>query len=540
MNETSSENQVSHLPKGWVLTTLSEVINFTNGFAFKSSDYKTAGVKIVRIGDIQNNSLNTSEMNCVGENLFENLDKKFRVEPNDLVIAMSGATTGKLGFNKTTEKLLLNQRVGKFEFFLVSSKYAFYYLSTKIQENLSISLGSAIPNLSTEQINNISFPLPPLAEQERIVLKIEELFTKLDAGVSELKQAQAQLKRYRQSILKSAVTGELTRDWRKANQTEPAEILLKLILKERREKWEADQLKKFAEAGKTPKNADWKKKYKEPASPSTENLPELPKGWTWASIDELASFEPNSITDGPFGSNLKTSHYTDSGERVIRLKNIGDGYFIDAKAYISLEHSNFLRKHQIKANDLAIATLGERLPRACIIPEFVGQAIVKADCIKFSSNLNAVLPKYVNFALNAENTRNRVTESVHGVGRPRLNLGEVREIALPLPPLAEQEKIVEEVERLLSVADAVEKTLAESLKQAERLRQSILQKAFTGKLVPQDKRDEPASILLERIKKEREAKKDAESKRRGETAKKPKIKVQKPKTKKAAQGNLPF
>ena len=135
----------------------------------------------------------------------------------------------------------------------------------------------------------------------------------------------------------------------------------------------------------------------------------------------------------------------------------------------------------------------------------MGPAIVKADCIRFKPAEDVALPAFLNCALNSEETRNRTTNIVHGVGRPRLNQQEIKGIALPLPPLAEQRRIVAEVERRLSVAQQAEETVEASLARAERLRQSILKQAFSGRLVPQDPGDEPASALLERIRAERKA-----------------------------------
>ena len=154
-----------------------------------------------------------------------------------------------------------------------------------------ISQATTVPSVRKSDVEQIIFPLPPLNEQARIVAKIEELFTKLDAGIDALKQIQKQIKRYRQAVLRDAVTGALTKAWREENQAElePADALLKRILTERRDHWEQEQLKKFAETDKPPKNDDWKKKYKEPAAPSTENLDELPDEWTWATIQQFAS-----------------------------------------------------------------------------------------------------------------------------------------------------------------------------------------------------------------------------------------------------------
>src|SRR5207253_8352294 len=132
----------------------------------------------------------------------------------------------------------------------------------------------------------------------------------------------------------------------------------------------AELLKRILEG----RRAQWrgKGKYKEPVPPDTSNLQDLPRGWTWATVDQLAAADANSITDGPFGSNLKTEHYQPSGPRVIRLQNIRDGQFADERAHIAPERFQALRKHAVFAGDLVIATLGDNPPRACVIPTSVG------------------------------------------------------------------------------------------------------------------------------------------------------------------------
>jgi type I restriction enzyme S subunit len=207
------------------------------------------------------------------------------------------------------------------------------------------------------------------------------------------------------------------------------------------------------------------------------------------------------------GSNLKTEHYRNEGRRVIRLQNIGDGEFKEEKAFISIEHSLKLSKHRAFPGDLVIATLGDNPPRSCVIPDFVGPAIVKADCIRYKVSSN-VISTFVNYTLNADPTRKRTTSKLHGVGRPRLNLTEIKSIEIPLPPFAEQEQIVSEVEQCLSIVSQLEAAVKANLKRAERLRQSILREAFAGRLVPQDPNDEPASILLDRIHRERNGQKN--------------------------------
>src|SRR5271167_4022418 len=109
---------------------------------------------------------------------------------------------------------------------------------------------------------------------------------------------------------------------------------------------------------------------------------QLPLGWAWATVQDLAAPEPRAITDGPFGSNLKTAHYTHAGPRVIRLQNIGDGVFLDEKAHISQEHFAALSSHAVRPDDVLVAGMGETLPRACLAPRSLGDAIVKADCFR--------------------------------------------------------------------------------------------------------------------------------------------------------------
>ncbi|MGH7575155.1 MAG: restriction endonuclease subunit S [Longimicrobiales bacterium] len=372
------------------------------------------------------------------------------------------------------------------------------------------SRGVGIHHLGASTLSDWDVKFPPLPEQHRIVEAIESYFTRLDDAVATLERVQRNLQRYRAAVLKAAVEGrlvpteaELARA--EGRDYEPASVLLERILAERRRRWEEAELAKMKARGKVPKDDRWKAKYKAPVAPDTDDLPELAEGWCWASIDQLADHQASALTDGPFGSNLKTSHYTRMGPRVIRLQNIGDGEFINAEAHISLEHYQKLLKHAVHAGDVVIASLGDILPRACVVPDWLGNAIVKADCIRFAVYPSGMLPTFAVCALNSSRARKVAKDVIHGVGRPRIGLTLLRSFPLPVPPLREQERIVSEVERLHSVEMA---TLASTRLQTLRLtslRQSILKWAFEGRLVDQDPTDEPASALLDRIKAERDA-----------------------------------
>ena len=222
-------------------------------------------------------------------------------------------------------------------------------------------------------------------------------------------------------------------------------------------------------------------------------MTELPKGWAQASVEELAT--TGGVTDGPFGSNLKTEHYTDAGPRVVRLQNIGDGVFRDERAHISDEHFRCLQKHSVQENDVLVASLGEVLPRACLAPASLGPAIVKADCIRVRP-AECVAPAYLAWALNAPQTRSHVSESIKGVGRPRINLRDLRALQLPVAPLSEQERIVTAIEEAFSKLDAGEAGLRTVRQLLKRMRDAVLNAAVTGRLVPQDPTDTPATKLL--------------------------------------------
>lgn len=199
----------------------------------------------------------------------------------------------------------------------------------------------------------------------------------------------------------------------------------------------------------------------------------LPPGWALVSLNDLQADEPRAITDGPFGSNLTSAHYTEQGPRVVRLQNIGDGRFVDAHAHISQEHFESLRAHEVLAGDLLVASLGEDPPRACLTPPTLGPAIVKADCIRVRL-ASSVEPLWVAYALQTPAVRSWASEKMYGVGRPRLGLKTIRALPIPLPPLEEQRRIVEILEDRLSRLDAASAMLRSCQTRVEAWRRSCI------------------------------------------------------------------
>lgn len=204
-------------------------------------------------------------------------------------------------------------------------------------------------------------------------------------------------------------------------------------------------------------------------------MSELPQGWVEVRVGDVAA----SLIDGPFGSNLKTEHYTAEGARVIRLQNIGDGRFVDTdKTFIAEDRYQLLRRHDAQPGDILIAALGAVLPRVCMVPPQLGAAIVKADCFRLRSN-SLVDAKYLMFALQSPQMRAAAAPQIAGVGRPRLNLGKVRNLPLALAPAAEQKRIVAAIDEAFSRIDAGEAGLQRVRRHLGFLRGAVL-KALTN------------------------------------------------------------
>jgi len=385
---------------------------------------------------------------------------------------------------------------------------------------ISLADGSNVPQINHKDIEPLSFPVAPLPEQHRIVAKIEELFTELDAGIESLKKAQAQLKQYRQSVLKAAVEGKLTEEWRAAHkdELEPASVLLERIQKERREKWEAEQLESFAAKGKTPKDDKWKGKYEESMTPDMESFPKLPDVWKWTSIgalfgtsyglsERLSKTEPDNELDVP----------------VLRIPNVTEFGTLDLSnlKYFPLEKPK-RDKLSVKKGDILFnwRNAPKWIGRSAVFDrdgEFVNASFLLKlrPCSVGYSNFISL---YLNYLRISGYFLTRIDNAVN---QANFNASKTRQIEVALPPLTEQVEIIKVVERCFSLADNLDDTIGMELERAQRLRQSILKQAFSGKLVPQDPNDEPASVLLERIKAEK-AVREAENKRARKSKAKPK------------------
>ena len=419
----------------------------------------------------------------------------------------------------STEWICLPRVVG------MTPRFAMHALQTpKVRRHLTScvsGVGGSLMRVRMDALWRTKIPLAPLPEQRRIVAKIESLFAKLDEGVAALKRAAANLKRYRTSVLKAAVEGRLTEQWRRENPPEQTgEELLRRILAERRKRWEEEQLAKFEAKGKKPPK-NWKAKYKEPATPDTSGLPELPKGWCWATVAMLIR-EP--LRNGKSAKASKDG----TGVRTLTLSAVTEGDFSEHNTKVTTADPKKVRDLWLAPEDILVerSNTPELVGLACMYRGPPAYAIfpdllIRVRCVR------RVAAAFVELCLQSPDARSYLRKQARGSAgsMPKISQNMLAELTLPVPPRSEQDEILKRLGSLVaSAADLMSGKVAAATRGVVTLRQSTLRRAFEGRLVPQDANDEPASDLLERLRAEKEAnesgRRSAEPKRqrRGQVA----------------------
>lgn len=424
----------------WINCNFEDILTLKNGFAFKSDKYSENGTPVIRISDINDAIVKTTNAKKVqDEENYEN----YLVEFGDILIAMSGATTGKFGIYKEQNKAYQNQRVGNFKLHceeLINKNYIYYLLYALRRQIEKDAYGGAQPNISSKKIEAMQITLAPLLEQKAIVAKIEQLFSELDNAVANLKTAKAKLKIYRQAVLKKAFEGELT---------------------------------------------------------NTKNI-------IWVQIKDI-------VNNVEYGTSSKSEN--DGLVPVLRMGNIQNGK-IDWEDLKFSSDKEEIEKYKLRKNDVLFNRTNS--------PEHVGKtAIYKSDreaifagyLIRINYKHDEINGSYLSYFMNSH-TAKKYGDSVKsfGVNQSNINGTKLKTYPFPLCSLEEQNQIVQEIESRLSVCDKIEETIETSLAKSEALRQSILKKAFEGKLLSEKELEniknhpeyESAEALLKRIKKERD------------------------------------
>ena len=498
------------LPAGWVIAALRDTFEIVRGVSFPKTARKLepqAGhVACLRTANVQR-EVQWDNLWFVPEQ-YVKVENRY-IQPFDILISVSNSLelVGKVA---QVTNIPQKSTLGAFISLLrpwagLDSKFCYYQMaSTEIQSEIrySASTTTNISNISSSRLSEITLKVPPLAEQRRIVAAVETQFTRLDASVAALRRARANLKRYRASVLKAACEGRLVPTEAELARSEgrgyePAGVLLERILAERRARWESQEKRRG--------------KYKEPSAPDTPALPKLPGGWAWASLDSISEVRlgrqrsPKRATGPYMRPYIRAANVTWNGLALSDVKEM-DFNPVEFETY------------RLEPGDILLA-------EASGSPDEVGKPAIWdgriEDCC-FQNTLIRVrafhqIVPYLFYHLLSDARSGALGRAARGVGIHHLGAEHTASWAVALPPLAEQYRIVAEVERRLSVVQQAEATVEASLARAERLRQSILKQAFSGKLVPQDPDDEPASALLERIRDERSAQAQASASGKGKS-----------------------
>lgn len=361
----------------------------------------------------------------------------------------------------------------------LSPKWLAYYLSqTGFRRDAQRSMTGSAGQLrvSKRWLSEQTIPVPPIPTQDEILAKIEELFSDLDAGVAALERARANLKWYRASVLKAAVQGKLTEQWRAEHpDVEPASALLERILAERRKKWEEEQLGRYEAKGNKPPKG-WEKEYQSPPAPDLKKLRSLPSGWTWAGTEQLTA-PGRSVMYGI----IKPGPDTPGGVPYVRVMEMKTGTIdVDVLKRCNPKRAAKFARATLRGGDLLVSKDGT-IGRVAIVPPELEGGNITQHVIRVSPSVH-VNVKYLARAIEAPGCQAWMKGETKGVALQGVNVQDFRIMPIPLPPLDEQAVISERVEEMISVADHADEVMTAAVRRSQSLRASILRRAFAGQL----------------------------------------------------------
>lgn len=499
------------LPAGWSKTRVKELFRVVGGGTPDTSrkELWDGDTPWITSADIDEKGRITPRRNVTGLGIAESATN---LVPSQSVIVATRVGLGKAGlapsdmcFSQDCQALLFNPDN-------LDARFVAALVRAKAWIFKHVGRGTTICGITKKQLEELELDIPPIPEQRRIVAELDKQLSRLDDAVAALRRVQVNCKRYRASVLKAAVEGRLVpteaslakaegRDY------EPASELLRRILAERRARWEAGQLAALQEKArkkglpvpdKLPEAV--KRKYQEPAAPDTDDLPELPEGWCWASVEQL-------ITDLKNG--LSTVPRAESGSPILRISAV-------RPMTVDLCDRRFLGRYlpefdgyELEEGDLLFVRYnGNReLAGVCGVVPQIGDCVLYPDkLIRARTFIDHVMPAYLEAAVNTGPTRAFLGSHVRSTaGQHGISGANIKRAPVPLAPAIEQRRIVESISSSFLSADSASRLATACVTRATRLRQSILKRAFEGKLLPQDSTDEPASKLLERIRSEKAA-----------------------------------
>jgi type I restriction enzyme, S subunit len=467
----NKKNDRCNLPSSWELVRLGDFVNSEKGKKPKRENRVKTSTHYLPYIDIEAFESGVLKSWTDGENC------KICNE-NDFLMVWDGSRSGLVG--KGLQGALGSTLV-KISFPQIYNNYAYYFLKSKFLEINTRAKGSGTPHVDPDLLWNYDFPVPPFAEQKRIVAKIEELFSEIDKSIENLLKTQELLKAYRQSLLKNAFEGKLTAEWRDANNIEATDskIYLQFILEECQTKNHLKEVKNV--------------------STNLNAIPKLPSGWIWTNLDSLIYISQNGLSkrQGLNGIQTDVLRLADIKNKCIKTNNL--------RQIVCSESE--IKKYQLFTSDiLCIRVNGST--------ELVGQLISYQEkkktqlfCDHFIRlrPLNSEISTYLcMYGLTDFARRFMEKHMVSTAGQNTISQFSLLQMPIPFPGKSEQKQIISILQTNLSIVDKLEENLFACTDQMKALRQSVLKKAFSGELVPQDANDEPANVLLERIQAEKE------------------------------------
>jgi type I restriction enzyme S subunit len=470
-----SENQ--EMPKGWAIVKIGDVFDFIGGGtpSKKIERYWNGNISWASVKDVKGDCLHKTEDKITKEGLKNSAANL--AYPED-VILITRIIPGRTIISKITSAINQDLKIVKPKF-KTSPEFIKLLFNFIERECIKLASGTTVLGISLNNLNEIFVPLPPIPEQQRIVAKIEEMFSSLDKGIESLKTAQQQLKVYRQSVLKWAFEGKLTRSTlRQAQGTvTPVAAATELV----------EPVAEPVEAIETTDNNG--------ELPKGDAL-SLPQGWKVVELKEVCEIKRGKSKHRPrnepslFGGKYP---FIQTGD----IRNANGGYI---KKFSQTYSEIGLQQSKLWAKGTLCITIAANIGETAILDL---DACFPDSVVGLICNEKLLLNKYTNYFFISH--KSKLEELAPATAQKNINVDILEKVKIPIPPISEQRAIVAEIESRLSVCDKIEESIEQSLRQSESLRQSILKKAFEGKLVPQDPKDEPASKLLERIKAEKES-----------------------------------
>lgn len=438
-----AEEQPYEVPENWVWVRLGAVCFFENGYAFKSDKFSSEkGIPVIRISNIKENNVDLDD--CI-KTLEENIDEKFIVHQGDLLIAMSGATTGKNGVYMSANIAYLNQRVGNIKVKnkeLLIEKFRNFYIANMQNEILNTAYGGAQPNISSQKMSAMTFPLPPISEQQRIVERIEELFAKLDEAKERLQEVAESFAVRKAAILHKAFTGELTKQWRRENGVSD-------------ESWEEKKL--------------------------------------------------NEICIARAGYAFNSKEFGSKGYQIIRMGNLYGGQLLLDRSPVFIDEDildeKIVEKSIIQKGDILITLTGTKYKRDygyAVLVNITGKMLLNQRILSLRpKNDNA---EFICYCLQTKEFRDVFfSNETGGVNQGNVSSKFVENISIKYPTLSEQHEIVRLIDELLARERAAQQAAEQALASIDLMKKSILARAFRGELGTNKASEASALELLRQV-----------------------------------------